>query len=68
MSKIPQTDSVTELGRFWDSHDLTEFEDELEDVNAKVFNRGCRSVVREHLRPEEAAAQHRIAKSGGPKT
>ena len=31
MNKIPKTDSVTELARFWDAHDLTEFESELEE-------------------------------------
>jgi hypothetical protein len=30
--KIPQTDSIEELARFWDAHDLTDFEDELEEV------------------------------------
>ena len=28
--KIPQTDSIEELAQFWDLHDLTDFEDELE--------------------------------------
>jgi hypothetical protein len=26
--KIPHTDSIAELARFWDTHDLTDFEDE----------------------------------------
>jgi phage terminase large subunit-like protein len=29
MSKIPQIDSVAELARFWDTHDLTDYEDEV---------------------------------------
>jgi len=65
MNKIPQTDSVTELARFWDTHELTEFEDELEEVNDRVLDRGGQSFVHVHLRPEEAAALHRIAKSKG---
>ncbi len=31
--KIPQTDSTRELAEFWDTHDLTDFEDELEEVH-----------------------------------
>jgi hypothetical protein len=27
--KLPRTDSIQELARFWDTHDLTEFEDDL---------------------------------------
>lgn len=42
--KLPQTDSIQELARFWDTHDLTEFEDKLEEVTEPVFGR--RTVVR----------------------
>ena len=37
--KIPETDSVEELARFWDTHDLTDFEDLLENVPKRVFER-----------------------------
>jgi hypothetical protein len=39
MTQIPQTDSISELARFWDSHDVTEFEDELEEVTEPTFAR-----------------------------
>ena len=31
--KIPSTDSIDELARFWDTHQLTQFDDELEEVS-----------------------------------
>jgi hypothetical protein len=65
MNKIPQIDSVTELARFWDTHSLTEFEEELEEVREPVFSRGEQSVVRIPLRADQAAALHRIAQSKG---
>ena len=65
MSKILQTDSVTELARFWDSHDLTEFEDELEEIRETVFDRGGQNVVHVRLRPEQAATLRRIAQAKG---
>jgi hypothetical protein len=34
---LPKNDSIQELARFWDSHDLTDFEDELEEVTEPVF-------------------------------
>ncbi len=37
--QIPQTDSITELAEFWDCHDITELEDELEEVKEPVFER-----------------------------
>lgn len=37
--KIPSTDSVEELARFWDTHDATDFEDEVEEVTEPVFVR-----------------------------
>ena len=36
--QIPNTDSVAELARFWDAHDVTDFEDELEEAS-RVFAR-----------------------------
>jgi hypothetical protein len=36
--KLPQTDSIQELTKFWDRHDLTDFEDELEEVSDPVFD------------------------------
>ena len=37
--RLPQTDSIQELARFWDTHDLTDFEDQLEEVAEPVFER-----------------------------
>lgn len=39
IADIPQTDSIQELARFWDTHDLTGFEDLLEEVSEPVFER-----------------------------
>ena len=61
--KIPQTDSIEELARFWDTHDLTDFEDELEEVHEPVFERETTVTVR--LQPEEAQAVKRMAQSKG---
>ena len=60
---IPQTDSIEELARFWDTHDLTDFEDQLEEVVEPVFER--RTVVKVHLKPEEVEAVKEIATSKG---
>jgi hypothetical protein len=38
--KIPRLDSIEELARFWDTHDLTEFKGELEEVGELVFEGG----------------------------
>ncbi len=37
--KIPVTDSIEELARFWNTHSLTDFEGELEEVTEPVFRR-----------------------------
>lgn len=37
--RLPRTDSIRELASFWDSHDLTDFEDQLEVVAEPVFER-----------------------------
>jgi hypothetical protein len=65
MSKIPTTDSVTELAHFWDTHDLIDFEDELDEVAAPVFAGGRGNVLRVILSPEEAEALRQAAESQG---
>ena len=36
-TNIPQTDSIQELAHFWDTHDVTDFENELEEVERTCF-------------------------------
>ena len=63
--KIPRTDSIAELARFWDTHDLTEFEDELEEVHEPVFERRAEETVTIHLPAAEVEAVKRLAKAKG---
>ena len=62
-NKIPQTDSIQELAKFWDAHDITDFEAELEEVTEPVFER--ETEVRIHLPFKEAEAIQKMAKSQG---
>ena len=59
--KISQTDSIEELAQFWDAHDLTDFEDELEEVHEPVFQH----TVTIPLTPEDAAVVNILAKARG---
>jgi len=59
---IPQIDSIQELARFWDTHDLTDFEDQLEEVRESVFER---STVRIRFRPDEVEAIKNLARARG---
>ena len=59
--KIPQTDSIRELAEFWDTHDLTDFENELEEVREPVFQPG----VTVPLTPRDAKIVNAIAKVRG---
>jgi len=45
MSKIPNFKSDEEVAEFWDTHSLTDFEDELEEAKDVVFVRPHRQVV-----------------------
>jgi predicted DNA binding CopG/RHH family protein len=60
---LPKTDSIQELAQFWDKHDLTDFEDELEEVTEPVFERA--TVIPLNLESEEAEAVRRIAEARG---
>jgi hypothetical protein len=63
--KLFQTDSIEELAKFWDIHDLTDFEDQLEAVTELVFERKPETVMKIHLQPQEAERVKRIAESKG---
>jgi predicted DNA binding CopG/RHH family protein len=61
--KIPQTDSIEELARFWDTHDLTDFKDELEEVAGPIFER--RTTLSVHLESKDVEAVEKIAQAQG---
>lgn len=61
--QLPQTDSIEELAHFWDTHDLTRFEDVLEEVAEPVFERETAVTIR--LLPEEARVVKKMAASQG---
>ena len=62
-SRLPQTDTIQELARFWDTHDLTDFEDELDEVRERVFERDADIVV--HLESDDAGALRALADARG---
>ena|GEM_PF-335626 len=62
-NKLPKTDSIQELASFWDSHDLSDFEKELCEVSAPVFE--SRDSIRLSLQSKEAKAVRKIAESKG---
>jgi hypothetical protein len=61
--QLPKTDSIEELARFWDAHDVTDFEDELEEVPGQVFRRDGSITL--HFDSAEAAAIRQLANSKG---
>lgn len=63
--RIPRTDSIEELAEFWQTHDLTDFEDELQEVREPVFARKDEAVFTIQLPLQEAELIRRIAKSKG---
>ena len=60
---LPQTDSIEKLAQFWDTHDLTDFENQLEEVKEPVFERESANILKIHLRPQEAEAVKRMAEA-----
>lgn len=65
--KLPTTDSIQELASFWQHHDLTDFEDELEEVSGAAFRRvhvvGVPLTEDEHQAICDAAASRGIDES-----
>lgn len=61
--KIPKTDSIKELAKFFDKHDSTDFEGELVEVTEPVFV--PRNSIEVRLEARQAAAVKRLAKAEG---
>ncbi len=61
--KIPKIDSIQELARFWDTHDLTDFEDDLQEVTEPIFRR--EALIRIRLPQNKLEDIKEIAKSRG---
>lgn len=64
-TRLPHTDSIEELARFWDTRDLTDFEEDLEEADEPVFVRSKGASLSIDLRPTEAQHLTRIARSKG---
>jgi hypothetical protein len=61
--RMPRTDSIQELAVFWQNHDLTDFEDQLEEVQDMVFQRA--DVVGVPLTADERQALRQVAATRG---
>ncbi len=64
-NRIPNTDSIEELARFWDTHDLTDFEDELVEVIEPVFVRDENAVLQLYFRKSEFERLSQLAQAKG---
>lgn len=64
-TKIPNTDSISELAAFWDTHDVTNFEDELEEVHEAVFECLPEETVTIHLPARWVEVVKRMAHAKG---
>jgi len=45
IKKIPEFKTLEDMAEFWDCHEITDFEDELEEVKDPVFKNMSRKVV-----------------------
>lgn len=63
--KLPETDSIKNLARFWDEHDITDFEELLEEVPDPVFRKGA--DIRIHLEQDEIESLEKMARQRGLK-
>lgn len=59
MNSLPKTDSISELAKFWDNHDLTDFEAELDEVTEPVFQPKTQVAV--FLPPADVRLLHKMA-------
>jgi len=59
---IPETDSIQKLAEFWDSHDLTDYDNLLAETSESVFDK---TKITIELESDEVDMVKRIAKQKG---
>jgi hypothetical protein len=65
VKKLPETDSIRELAAFWDTHQITDFDHSLQEVDHPVFVRGSGNTVAVPLTAQELKEVRRIAAARG---
>jgi hypothetical protein len=60
--EIPKTDSIEELARFWDTHELTDYDAELNEVPSPFVRL---DVVQVPLTADERDALRKLASNQG---
>jgi len=61
--KLPKMDSIQELAKFWQTHQVTDFEQDLEEVTEPVFVHAA--PIKLTLPPNGTKAIQKVAKSKG---
>ena len=64
-TSISRAKSYNKIAEFWDTHDITDFEDLLEEVAEPVFRRGKKIHV--HLEQDEFESVEKLARQRGLK-
>jgi len=44
--RIPEFKTLEEMSEFWDTYDLTDFENEMEDVKYRIFAQPISCILR----------------------
>jgi hypothetical protein len=65
MPKPPKTDSIQKLAEFWDTHDLTDFQDDLDEVAEPVFARGRATTIEVSLESRQLKTVEQMAQAKG---
>ena len=59
--KIPEFKTIKEMARFWDSHDITDFEDQLTEVKEPIFQKMKSRIISFKLDSEQYEKLKKIA-------
>ena len=59
--KIPEFTTLEDMAQFWDSHEITEFEDELREVREPIFDHLQRRAIIVMLDAEQYTLLNSIA-------
>jgi len=58
---IPEFDTLQDMAQFWDTHEITDFEAQLQEVREPIFDYLNRRSLIIHLAPDQYTILQRLA-------
>ena len=65
LKKLPRLESIEALAKFWDEHDVTDYDAQLKEVKDRVFDRSAKRTLVIQLDARSMKGLKQVARANG---